>query len=111
MVTTPEKLMLAGSAVVALVAFVTLTQGHVEQVELQRAVASPDALEACSKIAGKAHGPFSQSKDAVIEECLIQRDPVYAAAREAAMCQQAKVAGAKPENFSAEFRRSCFGNV
>lgn len=45
-----------------------------------------------------------------MEECLIQRDPVYAAAREAAMCLQAKVAGAKPENFSAEFRRSCFGN-
>ena len=80
------------------------------QIEQQLA-ASPVAVEACSKIAAKAHGPFSQAKElAVMEECLLQRDPSYAVAREADMCRQAKASGAKPEVFNDEFRKRCFGN-
>lgn len=109
MATTSEKLMLTGGVAAVLVAFTLIAQNQADQVALQ-ATASPEAVAACRKIAAKAHGPFSQGKEAaVMDECLVQRDPAYAGARETAMCQQAKAAGVKPETFTDEFRKRCFG--
>jgi hypothetical protein len=109
MATKAEKLFLVVGFAVAVGAFVILLNTQNVQIEQQLA-ASPMAVEVCSKIAAKAHGPFSQVKEvAVMEECLLQRDPAYAAAREADMCRQAKASGANPDVFSDEFRTRCFG--
>ena len=110
MATNIEKRILIGGFGVAACAFVILANTQSTQIEQQRA-ANPEVVEACSKIAAKAHGSFSKAKEiSVMEECLVQRDPVYAASREAEMCRQAKASGAKPDAFADEFRKNCFGN-
>lgn len=110
----PNRLKLAGFfAVVTFVAVVGLAKSLADQTELQRAIAiaHPGVLEVCSKISVEARGTFTEGKmGAVLKECLFQLDPTYSAGRETAMCQQAKVTGMRPELFSAEFQKNCFGN-
>lgn len=110
MATQTEKLMLAGGAVMALAVLLLIARQDGAQIAKQ-AAANPDAVSACAKIAAQARGAFSQAKElAVMEECLAQRDPAYATARDVEMCQQAKKSGAKPEVFANDFRMRCFGN-
>lgn len=107
--TNGKNLLLIGGFAITVGAFLILLNAQSVQIEHQRA-ASPAAVEACTKIAAKAYGPFSQAKEiAAMEECLLQHDPAYAEAREADMCRQAKAYGAKPDVFSDEFRKRCFG--
>lgn len=105
-----EKVMIGSCVAMLAIAGYFILGYQVSQIERQHA-ANPEVVATCQRIADKAHGPFSQNKEiAVMEECLTNRDPAYAAARFDDMCRQAKTAGAKPEAFTDDFRKRCFGN-
>lgn len=107
---TIEQVILCSSVAVAVTAWYFIIGNQTAQIERQ-AAANPKVFAACKNLADKAHGLFSTNKEiAVMEECLLQRDPTYAAARLDEMCRQAKAADVKPEIFTDNFRKSCFGN-
>lgn len=80
------------SALVALLSVASIAFGgyslvanQASQIKRQTA-AEPKIVEECRKIAAKAYGPFTQHREvAVMEECLVQRDPRYARDRFAEM--------------------------
>jgi hypothetical protein len=79
-----------------------------DEDRINHKTASQGAFNWCSKASGVMYGALSSPFDkGIMDECLRQRDLVYASAQNAETCRQIRVANTPPEQLTVTGRQIC----